>query len=114
MTTYDMEVLMHFLESLNFLQVLTLILIALLFGKDTIVPWIGEKFFGVLRKDKDTLAQPEARGASLRIEKKMDQLQLHFNHETTDLLKAIADNTGKTLSKLEEFEKYGIPYRDKK
>lgn len=95
----------HMLESLNFLQVLTLLLIALLFGKDTVLPWIGEKIFGIKR---DAHASPGS--ASLpRIERKMDELQLHFNHETTELLKQISENTAATSRKLEEWEKYGTP-----
>lgn len=87
----------HMLESLNFLQILTLLLIALLFGKDTLLPWLGEKFFGIKRPDEN------------RLEAKMDELQLHFNHETTELLTDIRDNTAATARKLEEWEKYGTP-----
>ena len=39
------------------------------------------------------------------------QLQSHFNDETTVLLREIRDGVLKTNSKLEEFEKYGIPAR---
>lgn len=109
---------MHMLESLNFLQVLTLLLVALLFGKDTILPWVGEKVFGIKRAEQDVPRdKPEGDTPDTqrdRLEVKMDALQLHFNHETTDLLTTIANNTGATLRKLEEFEKYGIPCRDKK
>lgn len=98
----------HLLEGLNFLQVLTLILVALLFGKDTFLPWIGEKYFGIKRVDEPAPAKP---GALPRIERKMDELQLHFNHETTELLQQIRDNTAETVRKLDEFEKYGVPAR---
>lgn len=96
------------LESLNFLQVLTLLLVALLFGKDTILPWIGEKIFGIKRRDDTPASQRD------RLETKMDELQLHYNHETTDLLREIRDNTQNSYLKLQEFEKYGIPCRDKR
>lgn len=95
----------HMLESLNFLQVLTLLLVALLFGKDTILPWMGQKFFGIKKDDQARSSKSSAN----RLEQKMDDLQLHFNHETTDLLSAIKDNTAATTRKLEEWEKYGTP-----
>lgn len=98
--------MLRMLESLNFLQLLTLLLVALLFGKDTILPWMGEKVFGIERgKEKDQTRS----GSSIRLERKMDELQLHFNHETTDLLTSIKENTAATSRKLEEWEKYGTP-----
>ncbi len=94
----------YMLESANFLQVLTLLLIGLLFGKDTLLPWLGYKFFGTKQPGEsgDTRSLP-------RIEHKMDELQFHYNHEMTELLKEIRDNTAEMHRKLQEWEKYGSP-----
>lgn len=39
-------------------------------------------------------------------------LQLHFNHETTEYLKNISEGVTKLNAKHEEWEKYGIPTRE--
>lgn len=41
----------------------------------------------------------------------MSQLQAHYNDETTELLREISETGRKTLAKLEEFDKYGLPLR---
>lgn len=97
-------------DSFDFMQILTLLLIALLFAKDTLLPWLGERLFGIKRPD--AVGDDSSQGD--RIEKMMRGLQLHYNHETTDLLTKISNNTEATKLKLEEFEKYGIPVRGNK
>lgn len=87
------------MENWNFQEILIIIMIALLFGKDTLLPAILKK-----------LGWSNGNGKDLK--SMMQDLQTHFNHDTTALLTEIKDNTRAIVSKLEELEKYGFPPRD--
>jgi hypothetical protein len=109
---------MHF----DFTQILTLILIGLLFGKDTILPWVMQKF-GF--KTDNTFANVSAdnRNALQPLYLKMDELTQYANHETTEhteILREIRDNLRDNTgflrdnfalihSKHSEWDRRGIP-----
>lgn len=87
----------------DFLQTLILLLVGLLFFKENILSWIGKKL-GFNNGDK--------------VPDWAKQLQFHYNHETTELLKEIRDSqTGmckkmdKAINLLENQDKYGIKVR---
>lgn len=96
---------------LDFTQSLTLLLIGLLFFKETVLDWISAKF-GFDEKDEE-------------IPSWASNLNYHFNHETTeqnkeqiDLLKEIrdgqkkqCDKIDKTIVLLENQDKYGVKIR---
>lgn len=99
----------------DFLQTLTLFLIALLFGKDTLLPWLGEKFgikVGNTRED----VKADNRNALQPLLTEMETLSEHFNHATTDLLTEIRDELrrglGEINNKHSEWERFGIPTRE--
>lgn len=100
-------------------QWITLLLIALLFGKDNLLPAILKKM-GLTN------------GNGNKLENKMDALTAHYNHDTTSLLTEIRDEIRELkdstsdvkelketqckkldilLMKQEEILKYGVPTR---
>ena len=99
-------------ESLNFPELLILLLVGLLFFKENLLVWLGDKF-GVKKKD---MVPPWAQ-----------ELQQYFNHDTTShhekthsILKEISDKMDRhndmekeNHAKLEEILKYGVKCRDK-
>ena len=111
----------------SFLEILILLLLGTLFFKEQMAELFRAKFLGK-KKSKDSVAglSYEERIATLEfLGKEKDEkvhnvllesfnrLESHFNHETTDLLQKISENTKATNDKLGEFEKYGIPCRKK-
>lgn len=99
----------------DFLQTLTLLLIGLLFGKDTVLPWIAQKF-GIKLGNNVENAKDEVmadnRNAMQPLLSEMESLSAHYNHETTDLLKDIRDGIRQINAKHNEWDKYGINTRD--
>lgn len=103
----------------DFLQTLTLILIGLLFGKDTVLPWIAQKFGFKLNdqlKDARDEVMADNRNAMQPLLSEMEELKLHYNHETTDLLTEIRDELrrgfGEIRTKHSEWDRFGVPTRD--
>jgi archaellum component FlaC len=107
------------MENFTFLESLTIVLIALLFFKEEITPWIKEKLGISNSKSNATKGQ-------------VDELAEYVNHRQTEILEAQTrilgevknevTNHSKTLGevhseinkvgrKQEEWEKYGIPVR---
>lgn len=106
-----MSLLTNFLQGLDFSQVLILLLIASLFFKDEIRV-LMTKYLGV---------KPNGAGTQQKLQNTMDELQLHFNDETTHLLtdilgasKRAADHAEKSFQILQEFKEYGIRQRSEK
>ena len=87
------------MENWNFQEILIIIMIALLFGKDNLLPWILQK-----------LGYKNGNGKDLK--GMMQDLQTHFNDETTTLLKGIKDGVDKLGRAHEEYDKFGIKVRD--
>lgn len=116
------SILNKFLGSLDFSQVLILLLVGSLFFKDEIRAAL-KKYFGLNfgRSNDDTITQPELKN----MDAKMTQLQTHYNDETTHLLTDIlgvlrsvreeqteqSKSINSIISKVEEIIKYGVPER---
>lgn len=108
-------------ESLNFPELLILILLGLLFFKEQMVGWIGDKFG--MTKDTDIDAPDWAR----RLIQNQDSLLQYGNHDVTeryDNIDAKLDTIHTTLQKHNEVEldsskkideilKYGVVCRTK-
>ena len=84
----------------NFLQILILILIGLMFFKENLLKWVG-RYFGF--KNGNT------------VETKVDKLTTHYNHEITQILnnilseqRGIGRKMDTSITKLDEIIKYGV------
>lgn len=107
--------LIGFLQTLDFYQALILILVASLFFKDEIRILLT-KYFKL---------PPNGAGTVEKLQSSMNQLQHHYNDETTHLLKDILEESrrgnGKLdrvlehnvtmINKQDEMMKYGVPER---
>ena len=92
------------MEGFSFTELLIVVLIGLLFAKDTAIAWVSKKL-----------------GITSDIPDWANSLINHVNHAQTDILTEIRDNTKvlpeihkhaeTTANKLEELEKYGFPPR---
>lgn len=70
----------------SFLEILILVLIGLLFFKETVLSWIGQKL-GFKDKGKEAIAGEKNTQQVLL--SNMEVLSQHYNHETTPLLENI-------------------------
>lgn len=102
----------------NFLQYLILLLIALLFGKDTLLPPLLKKLG--LSTGKTEVSQNNAvlRNELQTLLSQMELLATYFNHDTTatlkemhDLLTSIQDCVKAVHTKLNEIKEYGVKIR---
>ena len=77
----------------DFLQTLTFLLIALLFGKDNLLPWLGQKFFGAKPNGTPDWAK--------NLVESQEHLKLHYNDTTTTVLNEISSKLTKMCDKIE-------------
>lgn len=104
----------------GFLNWLILLLIGLLFGKDTLLPAIMGKMGIELKKNQGAGTEETARLRNdfQKIYMEMQTLSAHFNHETTDqwadvkkLLEKQNEKHDESLQLIRELAKYGIKCR---
>lgn len=116
------SLLTSFLQSLDFSQVLILILVGSLFFREEIRAAL-KKYFGLNFNGNGAVSgsQPELKN----MDQKMTQLQAHYNEETTHLLTEllhesrrhsakldmVIDHSRTIITKQDEMMKYGVPER---
>lgn len=78
----------------SFLEILILVLIGLLFFKETVLSWVAQKFGFKDGSDKSR--------RMVNLQNTMSDLKLHFNDKTTHILTEIQVNLSEGFEKLDE------------
>ena len=90
----------------DFLQTLTFLLIALLFGKDNLLPWLGQKFFGAKPNSTPEWAK--------NLIESQDHLKSHYNDTTTTVLTEISTKLTKICDKTESILREEVDEREER
>jgi len=90
----------------NFLQWLILLLIGLLFGKDTVLPWIAQKFGFKVNGNGSKEVMADVRNALQPLLSRMEKLEFYANHETTEHLYRIEEVQKTQCKKLDKISEH--------